>query len=220
MESEGILDSATEEQESSPEQKIIIVPQESDPHEFKPHIVKFYGEINTETCSEIIEELYFMKELSREWVHSDLNNPESELVMKYNPFEVLISTDGGSVSDMFAVYDVMKHIQKDCEISTFGVGQVSSAGVLLLAAGTKGKRKIGKHCNVMIHEVSGGGMGTVREMKNDTAHMQHIRNQYINALVSETNMSRRKILALLRKRVDIYFTAEEALKLGIIDEII
>lgn len=213
-----------EETESAPdvEQRLIIVPSQPqfDPFEYKPHVVKLYGEITEESCAELVEHLYEMKELSKEVTLTDPEDPESEAQVKYNPFELLISTEGGLVADMFAVYDVMRNLQKDVEIGTFGIGKVASAGVLLLAAGTKGKRKIGKNCSVMIHEISGGEFGSVKEIQNATKQIKQIRNQYIDALVENTNMSRRKVLSYFRKHVDIYFTAEEALKHGIVDEIV
>lgn len=209
-----------EEEEHEFEQRLIVLPSQNDPNEFKPHIVKLYGEINEESCAELIDNLYEMKEISRDFVHEDPEDPESEVKEIYKPFDLLISTEGGLVSDMFSVYDVMRQIRKDCGIATFGVGQVASAGVLLLAAGTKGQRKIGKNCSVMIHEISGGHFGSIKEIKNDTKQVQRIRNQYIDALVQETKLTRKKILYFFRKHVDIYFTAEEALKHGIVDIIV
>jgi len=152
MESKRIL-GHTEEETDAPdvEQRLIVIPQQFDPYEYKPHIVKLYGEINEESSGMLIDELYGMKELTREYVHEDPDNPESDMVATYKPFDMIVSTEGGLVADMFSIYDVMRLIQQDCEISTFGVGQVASAGVLLLAAGTKGKRKIGRNCSMMIH---------------------------------------------------------------------
>ena len=72
------------------------------------------------------------------------------------PIQFIISTPGGRASDMFSIYDVMRMVRKDCDIETFGLGQVMSAGTLLLASGTKGKRKIGRNCRVMVHQVSIG----------------------------------------------------------------
>jgi len=221
MESKGILGSPQEESDAPEiEQRLIILPQERDPYEFTPHMVKLYGEIHAETSAETIDSLYGMKELSKEYVHEDPDDPESEMKVIYKPFDFLISTEGGLVADMFSVYDVMRQIRQECEICTFGVGQVASAGVLLLAAGSKGKRKIGKNCSVMIHEISGGHFGSIKEIKNDTKQVQRVRNQYIDALVKETKLTRQKILYYFRRHVDIYFTAEQALKHGIVDVIV
>jgi ATP-dependent Clp protease protease subunit len=51
------------------------------------------------------------------------------------PITLLVSTYGGSVDEMFSLYDVIKHVS--CPIHTIGLGKVMSAGVLLLASGKK-----------------------------------------------------------------------------------
>ena len=58
------------------------------------------------------------------------------------PIHFMLNTYGGSLDDMFALYDTIKFIQ--CPIHTIGLGKIMSAGVLLLAAGNKGNRLLGK----------------------------------------------------------------------------
>ena len=95
-----------------------------------------------------------------------------------------------------------------------------SAGVLLLAAGTKGKRKIGKYCRVMIHSVIGGSHGSLPNLANEMEAIQQIQKDYIDALVSETTMTSEKMKDLLERKVNVYLSAEEAVELGIADIII
>ena len=121
---------------------------------------------------------------------------------------------------MFAVYDVMRMVRKDCDIETIGMGQVMSAGTLLLASGTKGKRRIGKHCRVMVHQVSAGTQGPHHEMINEIAEIQHTQEQYIKCLAAETKMTETYIRKLFEKKVNIYMSAEEAVKNGLADIII
>jgi ATP-dependent Clp protease protease subunit len=95
-----------------------------------------------------------------------------------------------------------------------------SAGTLLLAAGTKGRRKISKNCRVMIHNVAAGAFGILPNMVNEIEAIQKMQEQYINAMVSCTSLSRRKLKSLLNERVNIYLTAEEAVDYGLADIII
>ena len=136
------------------------------------------------------------------------------------PIEFVLSTPGGSASDMFSIYDTMRMVRKDCDIETLGLGQVMSAGTLLLASGTKGKRKIGRHCRVMVHQVSAGTAGPHHEMVNEIAEIQHTQEQYIRCLAAETKMSATFIKKLFEKKVNIYLSAEEAVKYGLADIII
>ena len=149
---------------------------------------------------------------------------EPDIEIKFDevsqPIDFVISTPGGRAVDMFSIYDTMRMVRKDCDISTFGLGQVMSAGTLLLASGTKGKRKIGKHCRVMIHQVSAGTAGPHHEMLNEIAEIEHTQKQYIKCLSAETKMSESAIRKLFERKVNIYLSAEEAVKYGIADIIV
>ena len=150
----------------------------------------------------------------------DEDDPESELVEFIPPVEMLISTPGGSADDMFAIYDIMRVVREKCDIITYGIGKVMSAGVLLLAAGTKGQRKIGKHCRVMIHSVVAGSAGSFHNLENEMDEIRNTQDAYIKALAKETKMSPSKIRKLVDKKVNIYLSAEEAVELGIADIIV
>ena len=137
------------------------------------------------------------------------------------PIEFYLSTYGGSADDMFSVYDMITLVKsKGFEIHTYGLGKVMSAGVLLLAAGTPGRRKIGKHCRIMIHSCNAGNIGDIHNLKNEMEAISNLQDLYINALVDETSMTRRQLRKLLDRKVNVYLSAEEAIEYGIADEII
>ena len=117
-------------------------------------------------------------------------------------------------------YDTMRMIRQECEIHTFGLGKVMSAGVLLLAAGTKGKRKIGKNCRVMLHSVIGGSHGSIHNLENEMEEIRFLQEQHIKCLIEETDMTKRYLNKLLNRKMNVYLTAEEAVELGIADEVV
>jgi ATP-dependent Clp endopeptidase proteolytic subunit ClpP len=137
-----------------------------------------------------------------------------------DPIEMYISTNGGSAADMFAIYDTMRMVRKVCDISTVGLGKVMSAGVLILAAGSKGERRIGKNCRVMIHNVIGHHEGPIFTIENEMAEMKWTQERYINALCEETKMTRKVLDKLLGQKTNIYLSAEEAVKYGIADKVV
>ena len=138
----------------------------------------------------------------------------------YDPITMYISTYGGSADEMFGIYDVMTKAKRQCEIHTIGVGKVMSAGTLVLASGTKGKRKIGKHCRVMIHSVNSGHVGELHSIENEVKAVKHMQELYINAMAQETSMTKRQLQKLIDRKVNVYLTAEEAIEYGIADEIL
>jgi ATP-dependent Clp protease protease subunit len=181
-----------------------VVPQEPD-----LRVIGLYSSVEDEKIAELTQALLYLNEMNRLL-------PEGE---EKKPVEFYINTYGGSADDMFAMYDVMKAIMEETEIHTIGVGKVMSAGTLLLAAGTKGKRKIGKNCRVMIHNVTAGNFGILPNLTNELEAIQQLQDDYINAMVENTKFTRKKLEKLLNERVNIYLSAEEAVKYGLADEI-
>jgi ATP-dependent Clp protease protease subunit len=170
-------------------------------------VIGLFSDVVDEKIAELVHALLYLNEINR--------------VRKQDkPIEFYLSTYGGSADDMFALYDVMRQIRESTEIHTIGLGKVMSAGVLLLASGTKGKRKIGKYCRVMIHSVIGGSHGSLPNLANEMEAMQQIQKDYIDALVEETSMSKKDLKKLLERKVNVYLSAEEAVELGIADIII
>tara|TARA_B100000287_G_scaffold434117_1_gene497666 strand:- start:1171 stop:1875 length:705 start_codon:yes stop_codon:yes gene_type:complete len=188
--------------------------------ESKPRIMGIYGDITSEKCADAIYHMLILKDSGKQFEKEDPEEEDSKEIEVYEPFQFLLSTFGGSALDMFAVYDMMRLIKKDCDIETMGLGKVMSAGVLLLAAGTKGKRKIGASCRVMIHGVISGQHGHLHDLKNEMEEAKVTEKMYVEALASETKMSAAYIRRLIKKRSNIYLDAKKALELGIVDEII
>ncbi len=178
------------------------------------------GDVDEEKCAEILYSLIVLQKSAKIIVPEDPEDPDTGVTQIVRPIEFIISTCGGSADEMFALYDVMRNVQKDCDIITRGLGKVMSAGVLLLAAGTKGKREIGKHCRVMIHSVIAGNAGSFHNLENEMEEVRNTQEQYIKALVGETNMTTRQLKKMLERKVNIYLTAQEAVELGIADIII
>ena len=110
-------------------------------------VAQLYGEVEEKMAADLISAFLILRESGK---HKVFEEDKEEPTIAYKPFELIISTPGGTAVDMFSIYDMMRQTQEDCEIHTYGLGRVMSAGVVLLAAGTKGKRKIGANCRVMI----------------------------------------------------------------------
>ncbi len=193
---------------------------EVDPEPAKLRMIGLYGEVTEDNAAETTYSLMALKELGKKETPSDPEDPDSEVVTTYEPLDFIVSTWGGSAADMFSIYDIMRMVRADCEISTLGLGKVMSAGVLLLAAGTKGKRRIGKNCRVMLHGVSAGQHGNISDLENEMAEAKWTQERLVVCLSEESNMTKKHIKKLLAKRMNVYLTAEEAIELGIADEIV
>jgi len=192
------------------EKKIIVLAAGGDKPDLDLRIVGLFSSVDEEKVSEIATGLLYMNEL----------NKAEEDESKRKDIDFYVSTYGGSADDMFALYDIMKNVQQTSDICTIGMGKVMSAGVLILAAGTHGKRKIGKNCRVMIHSVAAGNHGELNHMINELEEIKNMQEMYINCLVSETKMTETVLRNMLERGVNVYLTAEQAVEYGIADEIV
>ena len=177
-------------------------------------ILMLHSELSEEKAMEIISTFIALTQLVKP--KEDLQKGE----LPYDPIKFYISTYGGSADEMFGIYDMMNSVKEQCIIETIGMGKVMSAGTLLLAAGTKGHRKIGKNCRVMLHQVSAAAIGPLFNMNIELEAIQRLQDQYIEVMVENTSLSKRKLKSLLNERVNVYLTAQEALDYGLVDEII
>ena len=172
-------------------------------------IVGLFGDVSEEKVAELIHGLLMLNEINK------LSDEEEQ-----KPIEFFISTYGGNADDMFGLYDVIRQLKETSEIHTVGLGKVMSAGVLLLASGTKGKRKIGKNCRVMIHSVMGGNHGSLHNMMNELEAIEQLQDMYCDALIENTKLTRTKLKKMIERKVNVYLSAEEAVEMGIADIII
>ena len=180
-------------------------------------VTGIYGDITEEKCSEAVYGLLALYQTGKSFIQKNPDDPDSELVEVCQPIEFYISTYGGQASEMFAVYDMMRMLREEIAICTYGIGKVMSAGVLLLAAGTKGERRIGKNCRVMIHGVISGQHGHIADVENEFSEAKMTQKLYVNALVKETKMTEKDIRKMINKKTNVYIDAEKAVELGIAD---
>jgi ATP-dependent Clp protease protease subunit len=127
-----------------------------------------------------------------------------------------IHSPGGIVSAGLAIYDTMQFIRPD--VATICMGQASSMGALLLAAGAKGKRSALPHSRIMLHQPMGGSRGQAVEMQIYTKEILKLREKLNEILALHTGQPLEKI----RHDTDrnFFMSAEEAKEYGIVDAVI
>ena len=218
-----VKDAAQVKEGDLDEKQIVIINNIQPPDSEMPELrtMSLYGDITEQKGSEIVAGLLFLESSALRAGLSDPNDPESEPVVFSKSINMFISTHGGCASDMFSILDVMEMVKsRTCDIETTGIGKVMSAGVPILAAGSPGKRRVGKNCRIMLHNVMAGAGGTIFNMENELEEIKWVQDRYIETLASYTKMTKAKIKKMLKTQRDVYISAEEAINLGIADEII
>jgi ATP-dependent Clp protease protease subunit len=127
-----------------------------------------------------------------------------------------INTPGGSITAGMAIYDTINFVQPD--VVTYCVGQSVSMGVVLLAAGTKGKRFCLPHSRLMIHQPKGGATGQATDISIAAREVLKWRDALVEVLARHTGKTEEQI----RKDSDreYYLSADEAKAYGLVDEVI
>lgn len=127
-----------------------------------------------------------------------------------------INSPGGSVTAGMAIYDTMNYIK--CDVSTVCIGMAASMGAFLLAGGAKGKRFALPNAEVMIHQPSGGAQGQATEIQIVAEKILQTKKK-LNEILAANIGQPYEVICRDTER-DNYMTAEEALKYGLIDQVI
>lgn len=180
----------------------------------EPNTLGLVGDLNEESAQEIYHGLM---QLNGGKVFP---NPVGEGEERPEDVHLLISTGGGAVYDMFGIIDIMNIVKRRRDIATLGTGKVFSAGVPLLASGTKGKRFVTRNARIMMHRCSAGNMGTTADMKASHDEMRLMEDQMVQVIAENSKLSVGEIHNMFSKNTDEYFSAQEAIEMGLADEII
>jgi len=127
-----------------------------------------------------------------------------------------INSGGGVITSGFGILDTMNYIKPD--IVTICMGQAASMASVLLSAGTKGKRMALENSRVMIHQPLGGTSGQATDIEIYTKEILYLREKLNNILSKNTGQTI-KVIEKDTNR-DNFMSANDALKYGIIDEIV
>jgi len=127
-----------------------------------------------------------------------------------------VNSPGGSVTAGLAIYDTMQYIRPD--IATICMGQATSMGALLLAAGAKGKRYALPHARVMIHQPLGGVQGQATDIEIQAKEIMKIKDLIHKILVKHTGQTLERIRQDTER--DYFMDVQEALRYGIVDRVI
>lgn len=135
---------------------------------------------------------------------------------KSQDINVYINTPGGHVYAGMAIYDTMQFVH--CDVATYCIGQASSMGALLLAAGTKGKRYSLPHSRIMMHQPSGGAQGTAADIRIQADEILHLKKTLTKLFAKHSGQPFDKVAKDGDR--DHFMSADEAKKYGLVDEVV
>ena len=162
-------------------------------------IVFLQGPIDDHSANLVLAQLLFL----------EAKNPEQDI-------KIFINSPGGVITAGLAIYDTMQYVR--CDVSTICVGQAASMGTVLLCAGTKGKRLALPNSRIHLHQPMGGAQGQAVDVQIQAMELIKARERLNYILTTHTEQPLEKINEDTDR--DFFMNPEEALKYGLIDEII
>jgi len=127
-----------------------------------------------------------------------------------------VNSPGGVITSGMGIIDTMNYIKPD--IATICVGQAASMAAVILSAGTKGKRSALKNSRIMIHQPLGGVQGQATDIEIHTKEILFLKER-LNSILSNNTGKTVKTIEKDTNR-DNFMSSEEAIKYGIIDQIV
>ena len=129
----------------------------------------------------------------------------------------MICSDGGNVSDAFALIDVMR--SSAIPIKTVGLGMIASAGLLIFISGTPGRRVLTPNTSILSHQFSWMNEGKAHELFATLKEFELTHKRMVEHYKQCTGLDEEEIKRVLLPPHDVWLTAEEALSYNICDAI-
>jgi ATP-dependent Clp protease protease subunit len=165
----------------------------------KDRIIFLQSEIDDDSANLIVAQMLFLQ----------FDDPKADI-------HLYINSPGGSVTAGMSIYDTMRYVT--CDVATYCIGMAASMAATLLAAGTKGKRNILPHAEVMIHQVLGGARGAATDIEIRTRHLLRTKQRMNDILQHLTGQPLERVERDTDR--DNYMTATEAKEYGLVDNVL
>jgi len=165
----------------------------------KERIIFLVGPVNDSVATLITAQLLFLES----------ENPKKEI-------SLYINSPGGLVTAGLGIYDTMQYIKPP--VSTLCIGQASSMGSFLLAAGEKGKRYSLPNSRIMVHQPSAGFQGQATDIEIHAKEILSLKERMNKIYSKHTKKSESEIKKALER--DNFMTPSEAKEFGLIDSVV
>ena len=165
----------------------------------KERIVFLVGPVNDNLSTLVTAQLLYLES----------ENPKKEI-------SFYINSPGGLVTSGLGIYDTMQYIKPP--VSTLCIGQASSMGSFLLAAGEKGKRFSLPNARIMVHQPSAGYQGQATDIEIHAKEILSLKDRLNKIYSKHTKKSELEIKKALER--DKFMSPLEAKDFGLIDEVV
>jgi ATP-dependent Clp protease protease subunit len=142
-------------------------------------------------------------------IHLESDDPDKDIA-------VYVNSPGGSLHAGLAIYDAMQYVNPD--VSTLCYGMAMSAGSLILTGGAKGKRFTLPNARILIHQPSSGFQGQSSDIEIHARELLELRRVLDEIYSRHTGQTGEQVHEDMER--DRFFSAQQAVDYGLVDEII
>lgn len=177
---------------------------------------EYYSQEKVNTAFEEFAETLVNKSKDLDKLSNTIDKYQSESVYDREPIELYISSFGGSGYDVISVIDQIENLK--APVHTYLYGKAMSAGFLLFMVGCE--RFISRNSTLMLHQLSGGIMGTIQDMKEQLEEYERMQQKVEDLILLHTYIDEELLEAIRESKYNLYLDAEEAIEYGVADHII
>lgn len=168
---------------------------------FDSRSVQLWGAVDDRSAREVVTKMLLL----------DADKPGEEI-------KFFINSPGGVVTSGMVIYDTMKMLKSP--VSTICMGLAASMGSILLSGGTKGRRFVFPHSEIMIHQPSLGGYMQGVSVDLEITARQTRRVKDVSARILAENCGKKFEQVLKDFDRDYWMDAKEAIEYGIVDQVV
>ena len=187
------------------------------------HDIYLTGEVCEDMWSELVKKIKEIKNADDEV--SD-NNTAALLAVgilteaKLPPINIYLSTYGGTIYDMLAIYDEIKSLQKEYEVNLYCVGKIMSAGTIIMLSVDFEHRFCYPNTTFMFHSISSYTLGKIKEMEEEVSEVKRLHKLMYKIYNENTSIPEEKLEDIYKSKKDWFITPEQAKKYKIISKIV
>ena len=192
-------------------------------YDIKLHNIYIKGEVDEDMWQSLVDKVNEIKAADREIDETNVGTLSLfgiEAQAIHPPINIYLSTYGGNVHDMLAIYDEVKALTKEYEVNIYCVGKIMSAGTIIMLAVPLEHRFSYTNTTFMYHTVSGMDWGKMKDMEENVEETKRIHKIMWNIYKENTKIPEDKLDEIYKCKKDWYLTAEQAKKYKIISKII
>jgi ATP-dependent Clp protease, protease subunit len=190
-----------EPKEEKPQPDTMMLMKKMEKYFFETRSVYLWGGVDDRSAKDVVNKMLLL----------DADKPGEEI-------KFFINSPGGMVTSGMVIYDVMKMLKSP--VSTINIGLAASMGSILLSGGTKGRRFIYPHAEVMIHQPSIGGYYQAVSADLEIQAKQTKRTKEIAARILAENCGKKFEQIMKDFDRDYWMDAKESLEYGIVDQLV